>query len=267
MSSTVRQFRLNRDVVVVQGPDAQSYLQSQLSQQIEGMALRSSRYSLLLQPAGRVDAVVRVTRFEDTVFVLDSEAGSAEGIMARLNRFKIRVNASVEQLPWQCVALRGAGARMLAESLGRVPSDGLTVDAWWGGDDAVDLLGAAVADVDGVDHLSSNEFDNVRVGAHWPLVGVDIEPGCIPAETGLIPVAVSFSKGCYPGQELVERMDSRAATAPRELRAASVPEGTRRGDPFIVDGKESGVVTSVAGTNAIVRVSRDAVGVTSPLHE
>jgi folate-binding protein YgfZ len=267
MNNSVRQFRLDRDVVVVQGPGAESYLQSQLSQQIEGMALRSSRYSLLLQPTGRVDAVVRVTRFEDTVFVLDSEPGNAAIIVARLNRFKIRVDASIEQLPWQCIALRGVGARALAGSLGRAPSDGLAVDAWWGDDDAVDLLGAVVADVEGVDRMSSNEFEAVRIGAHWPLVGVDIELGCIPAETGLIAVAVNFSKGCYPGQELVERMDSRAANAPRELRAASVPDGTRRGDPYLVDGKESGVVTSVVGDSAIVRVSRDAVESTSSLNK
>ena len=265
MGNNVRQIRLERDVVVVQGPDAQRYLHSQLSQQIEGMPLRSSRHSLLLQPTGRVDAVLRVTRFEDTVFVLDSEPGTAEGIMARLNRFKIRINASVEQLPWQCVALRGPGAHTFAESAGRAPSDGLVVDAWWGDDDAVDLLGAAVDLVDDVDVLSAEEFDALRVDAHWPLVGVDIEPGCIPAETGLLPVAVSFSKGCYPGQELVERMDSRAATAPRELRFATVAAGTRPGDAFMVDGKESGVVTSVSGTTAIVRVSRDALEATSPL--
>lgn len=270
MSNTVRQFRLDRDVVVVQGPDAERYLQSQLSQQIEGMPLRSSRHSLLLQPTGRVDAVVRVTRFEDTVFVLDSEPGTAETIMTRLNRFKIRIDASIEQLPWQCVALRGEGARGLATSLGRVPSDGLAVDAWWGGDDAADLLGATVAFVDGVGEMSAAEFDALRVSAHWPVVGVDVEPGCIPAETGLIPVAVSFTKGCYPGQELVERMDSRAASAPRELRAASVPAGTKPGDAFVVDGREVGIVTSVAGTEsdstAIVRVSRDALEATSPLH-
>lgn len=262
----MRQIRLERDVVVVQGPDAERYLHSQLSQQIEGMPLRSSRHSLLLQPTGRVDAVLRVTRFEDTVFVVDSETGTAEGVMARLNRFKIRINASIEQLPWQCVALRGPGARTVAESLGRTPSDGLVVDAWWGGDDAVDLLGATVELVADVDVLSKDEFDALRVAAHWPLVGADIEPGCIPAETGLLPVAVSFSKGCYPGQELVERMDSRAASAPRELRAATVPSGMQAGDVFMVDGKESGVVTSVSGTMAIVRVSRDALEATSPLH-
>lgn len=270
MQSDIRQIRLERDVVVVQGPDAERYLHSQLSQQIEGMPVRSSRHSLLLQPTGRLDAVLRVTRFEDTVFVLDSEPGTAETVVARLNRFKIRIDASIEQLPWQCVALRGDGARALAESLGRVPSDGWPVDAWWGGNDSVDLLGATVDLVDGFGEMSVGEFDALRVRAHWPLVGVDIEPGCIPAETGLLSVAVSFSKGCYPGQELVERMDSRAATAPRELRAACVAAGTRAGDPFVVDGTESGTVTSVAdteaGATAIVRVSRDAVASTSPLH-
>jgi folate-binding protein YgfZ len=264
---TMKAFRLQRDVVVVQGPDTERYLQSQLSQQVEGMPLRSSRYSLLLQPTGRLEAVVRVTRFDDTVFVLDAEPGSAEAMVARLNRFKIRVDAQIQQLPWQCVALRGPNVRSFAQQLGRVPSDGLVVDAWWGGDDAVDLLGATVADVEGVTPMDAADFHRLRVASRWPMVGVDIEPGCVPAETGLLSVAVSFAKGCYPGQELVERMDSRAATAPRELRCAVVPDGTAAGDAFMVNGADAGVVTSVSGTNAIVRVSRDALDATAPLSQ
>ena len=57
-----------------------------------------------------------------------------------------------------------------------------------------------------------------RIAAGWPKMGAEIIPGeTIPAETGLDDVAVSFTKGCYPGQELVERMDSRGSTAPRHL--------------------------------------------------
>ena len=52
------QCRVERDFVCVQGDDAESYLQSQLSNQIQGMPVRSSRWSLLLQPIGKVDAVV-----------------------------------------------------------------------------------------------------------------------------------------------------------------------------------------------------------------
>ena len=65
------------------------------------------------------------------------------------------------------------------------------------------------------------ELEAARVADGWPAMGVEIEPGeTIPAETGVVAVAVDFRKGCYPGQELVERMDSRGATAPRSLRVA-----------------------------------------------
>ena len=80
------QCRVERDFVCVQGDDAESYLQSQLSNQIQGMPVRSSKWSLLLQPTGKVDAVVRVTRFEDTVFVLDTDHGFGEAVVARLER-------------------------------------------------------------------------------------------------------------------------------------------------------------------------------------
>lgn len=254
------QFRLPRDFVCVQGDDAESYLQSQLSNQVAGQPVRSARWSLLLDPTGKLVAVVRVTRFEDTVFVLDTEQGFADAVVARLNRFKIRVKADIQTLDWQCVALRGAGARSTAESLGRVPSDGLVVDAWWGGANSVDLVGAAVADVPGVAQCSAVEFDALRVAAGWPLAGIDFTAGCIPAETALVRVAVNFTKGCYPGQELVERMDSRAVTAPHTLRLVD-DAGYTTGDT-IVDGA---VVTSVGGGKAIVRAKRDAAELGEPL--
>ncbi len=69
------------------------------------------------------------------------------------------------------------------------------------------------------------EYDRIVVG--WPRLGSEIVPGeTIPGGTGLVPIAVNFTKGCYPGQELVERMDSRAAQAPRTLRRLTVPAGT-----------------------------------------
>jgi folate-binding protein YgfZ len=77
--------------------------------------------------------------------------------------------------------------------------------------------------------------------------GGEIVPGqTIPAVTGVVPVAVNFTKGCYPGQELVERMDSRGADAPMSLRIVDVPAGTVGGDPLVVDGVEVGTITSVS---------------------
>ena len=254
------QFRVAREFVCVQGDDAESYLQSQLSNQVAGQPVRSARWSLLLDPTGKLVAVVRVTRCEDTVFVLDTEPGFGDAVVARLNWFKIRVKADIQSLDWQCIALRGIGARAAAEAVGRVPSEGLIVDAWWGGDDAVDLVGAAIADVPGVERCSAAEFDALRVAAGWPLAGVDFAAGCIPAETALVRVAVSFAKGCYPGQELVERMDSRAVTAPHTLRLVE-DAGHSVGDS-IGDGV---VVTSVGGGKAIVRAKRDAAELGEPL--
>ncbi|MGI9030270.1 MAG: YgfZ/GcvT domain-containing protein [Ilumatobacteraceae bacterium] len=99
--------------------------------------------------------------------------------------------------------------------------------------------------------------DAARVEAGWPAMGAEIVPGeTIPAETGITVVAVDFKKGCYPGQELVERMDSRGADAPRRLRILDVGDDARPGDPIELDGKAVGVLTTVAGRRALGFVKR-----------
>ena len=100
-----------------------------------------------------------------------------------------------------------------------------------------------------------------RVASGWPRLGFEIDPGrTIPAVTGVVPVAVSFTKGCYPGQELVERMDSRGADAPLSLRIVDVDAdaGAAVGQPLIVDGVEVGSITSVSpsGDLALALVKR-----------
>jgi folate-binding protein YgfZ len=103
------------------------------------------------------------------------------------------------------------------------------------------------------------------VRAGWPANGREIVAGeTIPASLGVVPVAVSFTKGCYPGQELVERMDSRGSTAPRTLR---IIEDSALGvgddvvvagvaDAGVADGAVVGVVTSAAGGRALAFVDR-----------
>ncbi len=96
-----------------------------------------------------------------------------------------------------------------------------------------------------------------RIIDGWPALGSEIIPGeTLAAETGLTTVAVAFTKGCYPGQELVERMDSRGAIPPRRIVRVVVESGTEVGSPVIRDGAEVGQVTSVAGVNALARVGR-----------
>jgi tRNA-modifying protein YgfZ len=242
-----------RDVVRVAGPDAASYLQSQVSNDLRQMAVGSSCWAFLLQPTGKVDVLIRVWRRGDDEFIVDTDAGAGEVMTARLNRFKIRVKADIESLPWTSIALRGAGAdEITLDPVGEPPVVG------WGS--GIDLMGPDVQPPAGVEPGSADDLLLARIDAAWPAMFSEITPGhTIPGETGITDVAVSFTKGCYPGQELVERMDSRGSSAPRLLQSVSVPEGTSAGEPYLVDGADVGVVTSVLGTRALALVKRSAL--------
>ena len=232
-----------RDVVQVVGTDAATFLQSQLSQDIRPLAVGDSSWSFLLQPTGKVDVLLRISRTGDDSFVLDTDAGYGAAMIARLNRFKIRVKAEITELPWQCIAVRGDGSANL---------DGL---ASWG--DGVDLLGDAPTSPPTAQAGSADDVLAARIDAVWPAMGSEIVPGeTIPSETGVVPVAVNFTKGCYPGQELVERLDSRGATPPKSLQRVTVADGTAVGDAYSADGVVVGVVTSVRGTAALAMVKR-----------
>jgi tRNA-modifying protein YgfZ len=197
--------------VLVEGPDALSYLHSQISQDIRSLAVGESAWTLVLEPSGKVESLARVTRLADDSYDFDTDAGFGEALAARLSRFKIRVAAEITSTP------------------------------------------AASAD-------PSPEHEVARVAAGWPRLGAEIVPGeTIPASTGVVSVAVNFTKGCYPGQELVERMDSRGAQAPLALRVVEVAEGVGAGSA-LTDGNGAtiGTVTSVspAGDLAIALIKR-----------
>jgi len=242
-----------RSFILADGPDALTYLQSQLSQDLNGLTVGGSTYSLVLEPAGKVIAVVRVTRTGDESFVLDADPVVADPLLARLTRFKIRVKAELTLVDWQCLAVRGDAA---ADSVIDAGEGTWVVPAWRGDGSAIDLIGPAPASPPSVREGAHDELLAARIEAAWPVAGIDYEiGGAIPAALGVVTEAVSFTKGCYPGQELVERMDSRGAQAPKSLRAVDVPVGTAAGDEVEVDGTPVRV-TSVAGTRALALIHR-----------
>ncbi|MGH9065311.1 MAG: hypothetical protein ACRD0L_15330, partial [Acidimicrobiales bacterium] len=110
--------RVERDVVAVSGPEAVGYLQGQLSQDVAGLGPGESAPSLILQPQGKVDAWLRVTRTGEDAVVLDVEGGWGEAVAARLARFKLRSRLEIISLDWRCVALRGPGAVAAAAGAG-----------------------------------------------------------------------------------------------------------------------------------------------------
>ncbi len=109
-----------------------------------------------------------------------------------------------------------------------------------GGGAGVVVLGDVVAAADAGD-AGPEALHAARVAAGWPAMGAEVVAGeRLAAEIGLVAVAVNLRKGCYPGQELVERMDSRGAQAPRRLCQLEVGPDAQVGDPIVVDGAEVG---------------------------
>jgi folate-binding protein YgfZ len=233
---------LQRDVITATGADARTYLHSQLSQDIAGMRVGETRQSLLLQPTGKLDGIIRITCVEGETFVLDVDAGCGDAVLARLNRFKIRVKVELSLGRESWVAIRN----VVSPIPGSIP-------AWRCDGSAVDLRGESVDS--SISQGSLDDFEEARIITAWPTMNVDVTESSIPAETGITDAAVSFTKGCYPGQELVERMDSRGSIAPRQLRYVVVGEGAVVGQEVASDGR-MGLVTSVRGVHALVAFKR-----------
>lgn len=269
LRTTLAWFPEGRDVVRVAGPDAIEYLQGQLSQDIGALAVGSSARSFVLQPMGKVDAWVRVTRTGADEAVLDVDAGHGDALMARLRRFLLRTKADVDPLDWRAVALRGPGAAAAVPVA--TGGDVLVVPAGWPGVDGVDLVGRAVEPPPGIPEADPSAYESLRIRSGVPRMGAELTEATIPAEAGqwVIDASVSFTKGCFTGQELVARIDSRGGHVPRRLRGLVVGAAERPpvGAPVVVDGAEVGKVTSVApapGTDQGVALAYIGRRVTPP---
>jgi tRNA-modifying protein YgfZ len=253
---------LARDAVRLTGPDGLSFLQGQCSQDVAGLAVGSSTWSLVLQPQGKVDALVRITRVAGDGLILDTDGGWGLRLLERLNRFKLRIKADLELLPWTCMALRGPGAQEHARAVAADP-ELLVVDAGWPGLPGIDLLGADPRAPEGVVVVSDDAYQVARIEAGIPMMGAELTERTIPAETGIVERTVSFTKGCFTGQELVARIDSRGGHVPRHLRAVVLAEAAPPpGAAVMVHGKQVGVLTSVApapqgGAVGLAYISRD----------
>ncbi len=239
---------LPRDVVSVTGSDAASYLQGQISQDVDALSAGESAWSLVLAPRGKVIAWFRLTRRADD-FLLDLDAGFGEALISRLEQFKLRVDVSAVALAgWRMLAVRGLGA---AESGMRAAAVGAEIRAEvrWPGFSGVDLLGPAVETPNGLRLSTFEEFEAARIRAGWPAMGRELTERTIPAEVpGLVESSVSFTKGCYTGQELVARIDSRGGNVPRPIRLIrlDVAAVVEAGAEITVGGRAVGKVTSVA---------------------
>jgi folate-binding protein YgfZ len=261
LRATLGATELERDVVRVAGPEALAYLQGQLSQDVEDLDVGSTALSFLLAPTGKVDAWLRATRRSGDEVVLDVEGGYGEAVLARLRRFLLRTKADIDPLGWRVVALRGPGAEAAAaDALG--PAE-LVVPALWPGVEGADLLGPDAAVPTGIAAAPQDAYESLRIRSGVPALGAELTDATIPAEAGqaVIDASVDFTKGCFTGQELVARIDSRGGNVPRRVRGVLVPDGpVAVGDTVLVDGADAGRITSAAPAPAGGMVALAVVG-------
>lgn len=244
--------RLGRDVLSVTGPQATDYLQGQCSQDVAALDVGGSADTLLLEPDGKLSALVRVVRTAEDTFVLDVEAGFGEAVAQRLARFKLRTKVEIAPLDWPCVALRGplVGVGIARRGL---PSGVRALPFSWNGTEGVDLLGPEVESAvpEGALWCGTQSWEALRVEAGIPAMGRELDGRTIAAEAWLVERAVSFTKGCYTGQELVARLDARGSRVARRL-CGLVPLQPDAGDPKALSDAGRLVGAEVVATDAKV---------------
>ena len=243
------------DVVSVHGSDAESFLQSIISQDLDALPEGGVTRSLLLGPEGKLRAILWVLKGKDELLLV-TDRGQGEVVAAELARYRFRVDAVIEPLSGEITGLWGPSSGAVLERADLVAPDGwdrsgdhLIARVPLGPLDRFLMVGADEAALEeaGARRVGSLAVDAVRVEAGEPVMGRDVDDKTIPQESGLVPETVSFTKGCYLGQELVARIDSRGHVN-RLLRGVVVgtnllpPEGAE----LFTETRPVGRITSIA---------------------
>lgn len=270
--------RSARGALTITGPDTLRFLQDLLSQDLSELGDGEGVHALLLQPQGKLDVDLRLLRVTGEEFHLDCEMGMGKHLAASLQRFCIRVKVQIEDRTGAegCVMLRGPetvdhvktvlGVATPETQHHHVLADnGLRVVRanWPGltgqhGSTGVDLLGPLDAlttawealRVSGVRPAGLDAYETARISAGVSRQGRDLDERTIPQEAFLDSDAVSFTKGCFLGQELVCRIDTRGHVN-RYLRllrlgGTAAAAAAAVGADIVADGKVVGQVTSLA---------------------
>jgi tRNA-modifying protein YgfZ len=235
-----------RSFVRVSGPDAEDFLQRMVSNDVAALAEGESCEALLLTAKARVIAPLRVLRRAPDDFLLLTEPELGERVRAQLIRSRIAAKAEIELEEHRSTLVFGARPD------GAVANEDYGRDAW-------EVLDAEIAG----QRLGEEELDRLRIAARRPRFGREIDERVLPAEAGLVERAVSFSKGCYPGQEPITRLHRRGHVN-RSLRVLELDNGfvpeleseIRDGDKVV--GRVTSAVPGLALAYVRVEVPNDA---------
>jgi folate-binding protein YgfZ len=223
---THRAARRARDYVRVAGPEAEDFLQRMVSNDVSGDVCEA----LLLTAKGRVIAPLVVWRRGNDDFLLLTEPGLGDVVRATLLRARFATKCDAQLEEHTSTIVFGTDA------------DGIPNRDY--GEPAIEVLDAEVEPT-----LAEDELELLRIEAATPAWGKEIDDKVLPAEAGLDERSISYTKGCYPGQEPIARLHYRGHVN-RRLRVLDVASA-RPGDEIEHDGKVVGRVTSAVPGRAL----------------
>ena len=229
----------DRGAIMLKGSDCASYLQGLLTNDISGLTAGTGCYAAYLTPQGRMIADMRVLNLGDRI-LLDVDSAQSDALTSRFSMlvFSEDVQVKDESSAWYWAGVRGPGAvacleqilkpeRTLSETKALTAYQGLD-NGWWVlngkpvlavsndelGVPGIDLgVSSAYAgqineqlEVLGLEWGNAGAVEALRVEAGTPRFGIDMDQDTIPLEAGIEARAISETKGCYVGQEVIIRI-------------------------------------------------------------
>lgn len=268
------------ELLGMSGPDALAFLQTKLTQDTRPWRTTGGGFATATDINGRILFDLQAFARADGGWWLVVEEGRAESAAAHFDRYLISEKVDLEPLAAShaVMALHGE------EAVGRLGLQPCTAGSraasvWRSGlvlhgdlpgpatafvvvaGDALQETREALLSV-GFEEATAAEFDALRIGAGRARIGRDDGGdgnGAIPLELGLWD-AVSFRKGCYLGQEIIERLFSRSTPARRLMRFTAASSDLLPGTAILAGSEQAGIVTGVvaaaAGVEGLALVRR-----------
>jgi folate-binding protein YgfZ len=271
--------RSERGKLALSGADAASFLQGQVSNDVEGLAPGTGCYAAFLTPKGKMLGDVRILATADEL-LLDTERVALQALFNMIRRFSLGYQVELHKRTVErgLLSLIGPGAAQVvgvddlpleehahvAITIGDIPVRAIRTDV------GIDLLcDSATTEAlherltdAGALPVAEAAVECLRVERGRPRYGVELDDSVIPQEAGLNERAVSFTKGCYVGQETVARLYYRGKPN-RQLLGLRLSAPVEPGEALEFEGRVVGRVASVArsprfGPIALALVRREA---------
>lgn len=243
--------------ITVSGAEAAEFLQGQITNDVEAFEPGAGCYAALLDRKGKIRADMRVLRLAEDRFVIDADGSVAALLLKHLSMYNVGRDAAVADVAAETrlISLIGPRAEELAgvvlrpehahreADLGGVRcllvATDLGVDIFFPGV-AFDAVPAAL-EAAGAEPISEQAAEIARVESGRPRLGRELGPQTMPQEAGINERAVSFTKGCYVGQETVARLHYKGKPN-RHLRMLTLDAPVAEGEPVRLGERELGTI-------------------------